>query len=62
MENVDVFCGKEFCLLVGLIDEERSLVSKVTNLFFRKLNHGSLLKSLVLAATLLFGLAMVLLI
>lgn len=31
MKDVDVFCRREFCVLVGLANEERSLVSKAPN-------------------------------
>ena len=55
------FCGKDFCLLVGLMDEERSLDPKVKNLFIRESAHEDPLKSDSISYT-PFELAMVLLI
>lgn len=54
MENVDVFCRREFCLLISLTRKERSLISKATNLLLRKSVYKDLMKSLILAPILFF--------
>lgn len=50
-----LFRRKEFCLLVGLIKQERSLVSEATDLFGRKPVYKDLLKSLILASILFWA-------